>query len=241
MTPYHILLVEDEAVMRAFIAERLKTEGYRVSEAENITDAEKLVKAKQPDLIVLDILLPDGSGLDLCRDLRGITSAPILFVTCLGEKSRIIQGLRAGGDDYIVKPFDADELITRIEVQLRRLKHFRKNNADMLPSPLTLEPDERRAKWNGKDLVLSPKEYLLLSVLCRNRNRFTTAEELYSEIWGMSVQQDVRTVKVHISGLRRKLYNVAGEQSLILVFRKDRGYRLEFAADQRMEDRHSEI
>ncbi len=241
MTPYHILLVEDEAVMRAFVSERLKAEGYRVSEAENITDAEKLVKAKQPDLIVLDILLPDGSGLELCRDLRGITSAPILFVTCLGEKSQIIQGLRAGGDDYVVKPFDADELIARIEVQLRRLKQFRQDNGDILPAPLTLEPDERRAKWNGKDLVLSPKEYLLLSVLCRNRNRFTTAEELYSEIWGMSVQQDVRTVKVHISGLRRKLYNAAGEQSFELVFRKDRGYRLEFAADQRKEDGYGEI
>lgn len=236
MTAYHILLVEDEAVMRAFISDRLTAEGYRVSEAENITQAGMLIKLEQPDLIVLDILLPDGSGLELCRDLRGITYAPILFVTCLSEKSQIIQGLRAGADDYIVKPFDADELIARIEVQLRRMKQFRQSNADIIPAPLTFEPNERRAKWNGTDLVLSPKEYLLLSVLCRNRNRFTTAEELYSEIWGMSVQEDVRTVKVHISGLRRKLSHVAGEQAPALVFRKHRGYRLEFASDRVKED-----
>lgn len=228
MTPYHILLVEDEDIMRAFICERLNAEGYRVSEAENIAKATMLLKQEQPDLIVLDILLPDGSGLALCRDLRGITSAPVLFVTCLGEKSQIIQGLRAGADDYIVKPFDADELIARIEVQLRRLKQLQQNNSTFLPAPLTLEPDERRAKWNGEDLVLSPKEYLLLSALCRNRNRFTSAEELYSEIWGMSVHDDVRTVKVHISGLRRKLCHAAGERAFELSFRKERGYRLEF-------------
>lgn len=227
--PYHILLVEDEAVTREFLCERLRAEGYRVSQAENILTADRLLKQSLPDLLILDILLPDGSGLELCRDLRGITNVPILFLTCLDEKSQIIQGLRVGADDYIVKPFDADELIARVEVQLRRMKQLGQSGADHLPVPLILEPNERRAKWNGKDLVLSPKEFLLLSALCRNRNRFTTAEELYSEIWGMSVQEDVRTVKVHISGLRRKLSRVGGEQALTLVCRKDRGYRLEFA------------
>lgn len=240
MTPYHILLVEDDAVMREFVSGRLTAEGYRVSEAESITQAGMQLKQKNPDLIVLDIMLPDGSGLELCRDLRGITSAPILFLTSLGEKSQIILGLRAGADDYIVKPFDADELIARIEVQLRRIKQFPQDHTDLLTAPLTLEPHERRARWNGKDLVLSPKEYLLLSVLYRNRNRFTTAEELYSEIWGMSVQEDIRTVKVHISGLRRKLCHVAGDRAVELVCRKDRGYRLEFTDDQRKEDSYGE-
>ena len=232
MTPFHILLVEDEKAMREFISEQLRNEGYRVSEAENIAKAELWLKHEQADLIVLDILLPDGSGLELCRNLRGITSSPILFVTCLSEKSQIVQGLRAGADDYIVKPFDTDELIARIEVQLRRSKQFHQNVPDHLPIPLTLEADERRAKWNGEDLVLSPKEYQLLAVLCRNRNRYTSAEELYSEIWGMSVQNDIRTVKVHISGLRRKLCHAAGDTAVELIFRKERGYRLDFIDKQ---------
>ena len=236
MTPFHILLVEDEKAMREFISEQLRNEGYRVSEAENIAKAELWLKHEQADLIVLDILLPDGSGLELCRNLRGITSSPILFVTCLSEKSQIVQGLRAGADDYIVKPFDTDELIARIEVQLRRSKQFHQNVPDHLPIPLTLEADERRAKWNGEDLVLSPKEYQLLVVLCRNRNRYTSAEELYSEIWGMSVQNDIRTVKVHISGLRRKLCHAAGDTAVELIFRKERGYRLEFPDKKKVRD-----
>ena len=236
MTPYHILLVEDDNDMRQFITKRLRTEGYYVSEAENLLKAGLLLKRERLDLIILDILLPDGSGLELCRNLRGTTPAPILFVTCLAEKSQIVQGLRAGADDYIVKPFDIDELIARIEVQFRRWKQFHENTADILPFPLVLKHDERRAKWNGEDLVLSPKEYQLLAVLCRNRNRYTSAEELYSEIWGMSVQNDIRTVKVHISGLRRKLCHAAGDTAVELIFRKERGYRLEFPDKKKVRD-----
>ena len=232
MTPYHILLVEDEAAIRDFVRKRLVSEGYRVSEVENIRMAELTLQKDKPDLIVLDIMLPDGSGLELCRNLRGITSAPILFVTSLGEKSQIVQGLRAGADDYIVKPFDPDELVARIEALLRRTERMQLDKPETPAALLTLEPKERRAKWAGKDLVLSPKEYQILAVLCRNRNRFTTAEELYSEIWGMSAQEDVRTVKVHISGLRRKLRQTVGDSVLELVSQKERGYRLELADSQ---------
>lgn len=231
MTPYHILLVEDEAAIRDFVRKRLLAEGYRVSEAENIKEVGMLLQKGHPDLIVLDIMLPDGSGLELCRDLRGITRAPVLFATSLGEKSQIVQGLRAGADDYIVKPFDVDELVARIEALLRRVERMQAGKPSPSIGLLTLEPNERRAKWAGKDLVLSPKEYYILSVLCRNRNRFTTAEELYSEVWGMSAQEDVRTVKVHISGLRRKLRQAVGGNVLELVSQKERGYRLEFAGE----------
>ena len=232
MTPYHILLVEDETVIRDFVKNRLTTEGYRVSEAENIKTAEVFLHESQPDLIVLDIMLPDGSGLELCRNLRGITQAPVLFATSLGEKSQIVQGFRAGADDYIVKPVDADELVARIEALLRRTVRMQENVRRSPTGKLTLEPNERRARWAGRDLVLSPKEYQILNVLLRNRNRFTSAEELYSEVWGMSVQEDVRTVKVHISGLRRKLRQAAGDSALELVSQKERGYRLEFAGSQ---------
>ena len=232
MTPYYVLLVEDESDIRSTVRKRLTSEGYRVSEAENVKAARSVLQKEQPDLIVLDIMLPDGSGLELCRNLRGITSAPILFVTSLGEKSQIVQGLRAGADDYIVKPFDPDELVARIEALLRRTERMQMDNPETPATLLTLEPKERRAKWAGKDLVLSPKEYQILAVLCRNRNRFTTAEELYSEVWGMSAREDVRTVKVHISGLRRKLCQTAGDSALELLHQKDRGYRLEFTDER---------
>ncbi len=226
MRPYHILLVEDEKVIRDFACRRLKSEGYQVSEAENIKEARLVLQNSQPDLIVLDIMLPDGSGLDFCRNLRGITAAPVLFATSLGEKSQIVQGLRAGADDYIVKPIDAEELVARVEALLRRSEYRQSSPIETPIRKLTLQPKERRAKWAGTDLLLSPKEYQILSVLCRNRNRFTTAEELYSEVWGMSAQEDVRTVKVHISGLRRKLRQAAGDSALELDYKKDRGYRL---------------
>ena len=232
MTPYHILLVEDEAVIRDFVKKRLITEGYRVSEAESIKNAEGFLRASRPDLIVLDIMLPDGSGLELCRNLRGITLAPVLFMTSLGEKSQIVCGLRAGAGDYLVKPVDGDELVARIEALLRRAIGTGEEGYLLSAGRLTLEPNERRARWEGKDLVLRPKEYQLLSILLRNRNRFTSAEELYSQVWGMSVREDVRTVKVHISGLRRKLRQAAGEGVLELVSRKERGYRLEFTGMQ---------
>lgn len=229
MTPYHILLVEDEADIREFMRNKLIAEGYRVSVAENIKYAENFLQNNQPHLIILDIVLPDGSGLDLCRNIRGISQAPVLFVTNMGEKSQIVQGLRAGADDYIVKPFDINELVARIEALLRRTAKNQTDTIELPISQLILEPENHRARWAGKDFLLSPKEYRILNILLRNRNRFTSAQELFSEVWGMSAYEDIRTVKVHISGLRRKLYQTAGDDTIKLVSRKERGYRLEFA------------
>ena len=227
MLPYHILLVEDERDILQHTQAQLAREGYAVSSAASCAGARQLLQQVQPDLIVLDIMLPDGSGLDLCRDLRGRTAVPVLFLTNLGEKSQVVQGLRAGADDYIVKPFDRGELIARIEALLRRTARSAADNGPPAAAALELDHREQRALWAGRDMVLSPKEYQILALLCRTRNRYTPAEELYSEIWGMSAGEDVRTVKVHISGLRRKLLATAKDGRIELLCQKGRGYRLQ--------------
>lgn len=227
MSTYHILLVEDAPDILSYNRRRLQSEGYLVSTASTLKEARRVLAESQPDLIVLDILLPDGSGLDLCIDLRAKTLAPVLFLSSLGENEQVIRGLRAGGDDYMVKPYRFEELLARIEAQLRRMEMIRgaviKQDCS---GSLTLEPERQRACWEGRDLLLKPKEYQLLVLLLRNRNRFSTAKELYAVIWGMSVGEDIRTVTVHISGLRKKLRKGSGDRANIDCSRT-RGYRLE--------------
>ena len=122
MRPYHILLVEDDAPVLAENARRLNAEGYEVSAAAALAEGRRAVRTQAPDLAVLDILLPDGSGLDLCRELRAVAPVPVLFLTSLDDRKQVVDGLRAGGDDYLTKPYHLDELVARVEALLRRVE-----------------------------------------------------------------------------------------------------------------------
>ena len=122
MKGYHILLGEDEPDILEYNREQLEQRGYQVTAVSTLGQVEACVLRDNPDLLVLDVMMPDGSGLELCRRLREQFQGPILFLTSLGESSQIVQGLRAGGDDYITKPYDIEELAARIEAHLRRLE-----------------------------------------------------------------------------------------------------------------------
>lgn len=148
--------------------------------------------------------MPDGSRLDFCRDLRSFTAAPVIFLTNVVGKQRIVEGLRAGGDDYLEKPYSMEELVARIEAQLRRMALLSRAGTRLVQGALELDLIRQQAYYGGKDLLLKPKEFQLLVYLMQSRNRYTTAGELYTGIWGQAAT-DLRTVTAHISMLRLRL------------------------------------
>jgi two-component system alkaline phosphatase synthesis response regulator PhoP len=202
-----ILLVEDEPGLVMTLTDRLTSEGYAVESAQ---DAETgLVRASSGsfDLIILDVMLPGGSGFDVCRDLRqhGIKT-PIIMLTARGQVIDKVLGLKIGADDYVTKPFEMMELLARVEVQLRRA-------AKVAPASLEtfqfgdVRVDFRRAEvYRGQEVVeLSAKEFRLLRYLIEHRGAALSRDELLNEVWGYDAAVSTRTVDVHVAWLRQKL------------------------------------
>lgn len=223
MKPYHILLVEDDGEILEENRRRLEAEGYRVSAASGLTEARRAVQEAPPDLAVLDIMLPDGSGLDLCRELRAATPVPVLFLTSLADRKQVVDGLRAGGDDYLPKPYHLDELLARVEALLRRVELLRASPDALEHGGLRLDLIRQRAYWRERDLLLKPKEFQLLVLLMKHRNRYSTLEELYAGVWGLSAV-DPRPVITHISTLRLRLKQAGC--ALDVEHIRGRGYRM---------------
>jgi len=218
-----ILIIEDDYDIGRANRAALELEGYQVMEADTLSKGRQIVEESLPDLIILDILLPDGNGLKYCEELRGKSGIRILFLSALNTKSDILAGLRAGGDDYMAKPYDMDELLLRVEALLRRGRLAGLEEPPLQAGGLFLDFTARRASLNGRDLLLKPKEFSLLEILLRNQGQTVSSGELYKKVWGMDTAGDVRTVKEHISRIRSKL----GENStLTIVAERGRGYRL---------------
>lgn len=234
MKPYHILLVEDDGAVMTGNRRRLEAEGYRVSAADSVAAARKLLLEGPPDLAVLDVLLPDGSGLDLCRELRAITPVPVLFLTSLSDRKQVVDGLRAGGDDYLTKPYHLEELTARVEALLRRVELLRASPESLEQDGLRLDLIRQRAYWQERDLLLRPKEFQLLALLMKHRNRYATTGELYTGAWGQTAI-DTRTVVSHICKLRIKL-DQAG-CTLDVEHVRDRGYRMSRGAEEKRDSR----
>ena len=232
MKGYHILLGEDEPDILEYNREQLEQRGYQVTAVSTLGQAESWVLRDNPGLRVLDVMLPAGSGVDLCRRLREQFQGPILFLTSLGESSQIVQGLRAGGDDYITKPYDIEELAARIEAHLRRLERRGGEDIHQGGSRLYLNVKSQRAYLDGRDMLLKPKEYRLLAALMRNRGRYMESGELYREIWDMAPNRDIRTVWVHISNLRKKLQDADGELIADIECKRALGYKLVMFEDE---------
>ncbi len=200
-----ILLVEDETDILLTNQEYLEMCDYNVITAESIEEAYKKIVYK-PDLIILDIMFADGSGLDFCRDIRNYLTTPILFLSCLNEKDHVIAGLKAGGDDYLTKPYRLDELAARCSSLLRRVDMDKRElPSKIVCGSLILDWLQRLAYLDGEAILLKPKEFALLLFLAQNAERRFTAAELYLAVWGMPGNDDVRTVNVHICNLRKKL------------------------------------
>lgn len=217
-----ILIVEDDADIMRATRTALELEGYRVAAADTLAKARAAVSISPPDLIILDILLPDGNGLDYCEELRGASGVRILFLSALNTRADVLAGLRAGGDDYISKPYDMDELLLRIEALLRRGRLIEGADASLRLQELEMDLTSRRAMLRGKDILLKPKEFALLYLLARQPDRTISVKELYERAWGMQTADDARSVKEHVSRIRTKLRG----SGLTIVSQRGMGYRL---------------
>lgn len=216
-----ILIIEDNHDILASNRELLELSGYRVLTAETAAEGRKLFTETAPDLIILDILLPDGNGLDLCREIRRDSGVRILFLSALNIRADVIAGLREGGDDYLGKPYLTEELLLRVEALLRR--NVPKTPQDKEHTgPLLWNAGSRQVFVNGTDLCLKPMEYALLELLVNHRDRFLSPEEIYRTLWNAEANGDFHPVQNHIYCLRTKLtpYGVSIES------RRNAGYRI---------------
>lgn len=218
-----ILLVEDDQNVLRTNRRILEREGYRVLCAETLQDARACLDEK-PDALVLDILMPDGSGLDFCTEIRTTTPVPVLFLTALDEKSEVIEGLVAGGSDYITKPYDVDEFLARVKAQLRLAAMNRALLGRRFScGPLVLDMLAQRAYLGGQDMLLTQKEFSLLLVLMRSEGQTLSAEALYQAVWHMPMVGENRSLKKHLSTVRRKLEDGNSGYTIHSVYGK--GYR----------------
>ena len=197
-----ILLVEDNEQIMQGNERMLKRRGYEVTCALTLADARKAVKTRMPDLFVLDIMLPDGSGLDFMAELRKVSQTPVLLLTGLTTPEDIVRGLTAGGDDYLAKPYDFGVLLARVEALLRR--------AQQVPEcihkgRLRLDVTADVATLDGTDLMLSQKEFSLLLIFVQNEERFIGAEYLYEKVWNQAMAGNSNTLKTTINRLREKI------------------------------------
>lgn len=229
MTPT-ILLVEDEAALITLLRYNLEKEGFRLVEAHDGEEALVVAKEEQPDLILLDWMLPLLSGLHVCRQLRReptTRDTPIILLTARSEESDKVRGLESGADDYITKPFSPAELLARVRAVLRRAAPAA--TADELSfEDLTMDLTAHRVKRGDRDLHLGPTEFRLLRHFLQQPGRVFSREQLLDAVWGRDVYVEQRTVDVHIRRLRKAL-NDGGLPDLIRTVRSA-GYALDRAA-----------
>ena len=200
-----ILLVEDETSITEPLAEALRSEGFDTEVAGTVAQALELAR-RDPDLVLLDVMLPDGSGLDVCRELRSRSRVPIIMLNARGEESDRIVGLELGADDYVVKPFSAREVVARIRAVLRRANAPESTEDGPIEiGGLRLDPSRREALLAGEALELSRKEFDLLHLLMRNAGSVVSRERLIDEVWDPNWFGSTKTLDVHVSGIRRKL------------------------------------
>ena len=217
-----ILLVEDNPHIMKINAQLLTLRGYQVLQAETAAQAREQLRWHPVDLIVLDILLPDGSGLELCRELKAQRPIPILFLTALGENQDVVEGLRAAGDDYLAKPYDLEVLVARIEARLRAAEEVRRYFGY---GGLKLDLLTMTGYVNGKDIQLTQKEFTALLLLARAAERKISQEELMEALWGPDAHAESRALWTLISRLRKKLNSQ--ESRLEISSLRGGGYLLE--------------
>ncbi|MDR0489650.1 MAG: response regulator transcription factor [Oscillospiraceae bacterium] len=201
-----VLLVEDNPDILWANHAVFKSAGYAVYTAESLSEARRRLSEDIPDAIVLDLILPDGSALDFVSEIRSITDAPILMLTALNDKDDRLAGFRAGGDDYITKPYDMDELVARVDAFLRREKLRAVKPLEKLTcGPITLDTVSNQAYVNGNNLQLAGKEFALLYLFVRNREKTVSKEFIYETIWNLPLAGDDTALKNTVYRLRKKL------------------------------------
>ena len=203
--PTRILVVDDEEQIRRALKSILSTRGYILEMAT--TGEEALLKAidAPPDLVILDLALPDRSGIDVCRELRTWMSAPILVLSVRANESDKIEALDEGADDYLTKPFSAGELLARIRALLRRAAALTSPPPVIVSGDLEIDIARRRVTVKGEQMALTPTEFDILAYLARNAGLVVTQKMILQEVWGPEWVEDAQTLRVHVSNLRKKI------------------------------------
>jgi two-component system response regulator BaeR len=213
MEQQHIMIIEDEAPIAEAVKRFLNHDGFHCTILNNGLEAVELVTRYQPDLIILDVMLPGGDGMEICRTLRQTTNVPIVLLTARNSESDRLQGLQAGADDYICKPFSAPELVLRVKAILRRGNRGDDwSNTDSL----ILDADTQHACFETNRVELTTVEFALMSTLVEKPNRIFSRDELMSVIYKDNRIVSDRTVDSHISKLRKKINSMAKQDELIV-------------------------
>jgi DNA-binding response OmpR family regulator len=201
-----VLLVEDDQVVRAALTHALTDRGHEVRPLGTAVDALREAAADEPDLIILDLGLPDLDGAAALRMLRGVTNVPVIIATARGDEANVVQMLNSGADDYVVKPFSSDHLAARISALLRRTGTKAVTTSDVLVvGDLRVDLTQRRVELDGRDLELTRREFDLLAYLAARPGNVVTRRELINAVWHQPHVTGDQTIDVHVSWLRRKL------------------------------------
>ncbi len=232
-----ILIVDDEPVLVETIAYNLEQAGYEVMTAADGASALEVARRERPDLVILDLMLPQMDGLEVCRLLRredNTATMPILMLTAKGEEIDKVVGLEVGADDYVTKPFGRRELLARVKGLLRRAEYAPQSeerpaqmttegpahsNRELVAGPLRIDLAGRRVICRGQELELQPKQFELLTYLVRNRGTVLTRDQILHNVWGYDYTGDTRTVDVHVRWLREKLEEDPANPRLIQTMR----------------------
>lgn len=201
-----ICLVEDEQKVAAFICKGLEEQGYNIKTAKNGTEARKLAAAESFDLFIMDVMLPDINGIELCRQVRTMDKqTPILILSALDQVQNKVAGLKAGADDYLIKPFHFSELLARIEALLRRQNTPLKEDHTLVFDDLKLDTWSNVAERSGQQITLTAKEYTLLELFMRNPNKTLSREYIAEQVWGIDFDTGTNFIDVYVNYLRKKI------------------------------------
>ncbi len=221
-----VLIVEDEPAQLEILTYNLKAEGFHVTTADNGDDALLLVEETQPDIILLDWMLPGVSGIEICRRLKAnieTRNVPVIMLSARNEEVDKVRGLETGADDYMVKPYSVAELMARVRTQLRRTRPATIGER-LEYSDIVLDAETHRVTRDAKEIKLGPTEFRLLSTFMEKPGRVWSREQLLDRVWGRDIYVDTRTVDVHIGRLRKALCVHGGQDPLRTV--RGAGYAL---------------
>ncbi len=202
-----ILIVEDDLQMRRFLSTTVRGHGFRVVEAGTVAEAEAALRAGEPSLVLLDLGLPDGDGMDLLRELRLTRRVPVVILSARGREQEKVTALDAGADDYLTKPFGVAELLARVRVALRHARGGAGTPADdvLAAGPIRIDRGRHEVTIDGRAVHLTPIEFELLAVLAQNVGRVLTHRQLLRAVWGPDAVEHTQYLRVHMAALRRKV------------------------------------
>jgi two-component system, OmpR family, KDP operon response regulator KdpE len=212
-----VLVCDDEPQILRALRVILRDAGYEVATAATAQEALDAVAVRPPDAAILDLVLPDGDGVEVCRSIRGWSELPIIVLSAVGEEAEKVRALEAGADDYVTKPFGPGELVARLKAALRRATTATPDEPVLRADGLALDQAAHRVTVDGDDVHLTPTEFELLRTLMRNRGRLMTHRALLVEVWGSSYEHDTQILRTHLANLRRKIETTPGAPRYILT------------------------